>query len=44
MGSLLISLINNGLVLMGLQISEQEIARGAIMILAVALARRRLTT
>lgn len=42
-GSLLISLINNGLILMGLQISQQEIARGAIIILAVALARKRLT-
>ena len=43
-GSLLISLINNGLILMGLEISQQEVARGAIIILAVALARRRLST
>jgi ribose transport system permease protein len=42
-GSLLISLINNGLILMGLQISQQEVARGAIIILAVMLAKRRLT-
>lgn len=42
-GALLISLINNGLILMGLEISQQEVARGAIIILAVALARRRLT-
>jgi ribose transport system permease protein len=41
MGSLLIGLINNGLILMGLQSSQQEIARGAIIILAVALARKR---
>lgn len=40
-GSVLISLINNGLVLMGLQISQQQIARGAIIILAVALTRRK---
>jgi ribose transport system permease protein len=42
-GALLISLINNGLILMGLEISQQEVARGAIIILAVALARRRLS-
>jgi ribose transport system permease protein len=39
-GSLLIGLINNGLVLMGLDVSQQLIVRGAIIILAVALGRR----
>lgn len=40
LGSLLIGLINNGLILMGLEYSQQLIARGVIIILAVALARR----
>jgi len=40
MGSLLIGLINNGLILAGLELSQQYIVRGAIIILAVALARR----
>ncbi|OJV88257.1 MAG: ABC transporter permease [Chloroflexi bacterium 54-19] len=40
-GSLMIGLINNGLILMGLDFSQQLIIRGAIIILAVALARRR---
>jgi ribose transport system permease protein len=39
-GSLLIGLINNGLLLMGLAYSQQIIIRGAIIILAVALGRR----
>lgn len=39
-GSLLIGLINNGLLLMGLEYSQQLIVRGAIIILAVALGRR----
>jgi len=39
-GSLLIGLINNGLLLMGLEYSQQLIIRGAIIIVAVALARR----
>jgi ribose transport system permease protein len=39
-GSLLIGLINNGLLLMGLSYSQQLIIRGAIIILAVALGRR----
>ncbi|MGH3086723.1 MAG: ABC transporter permease [Rubrobacteraceae bacterium] len=38
LGALLVGLINNGLTLMGLQLSQQEIVRGAIIILAVALA------
>lgn len=39
-GSLLIGLINNGLILAGLELSQQLIVRGAIIILAVALVRR----
>jgi ribose transport system permease protein len=41
LGSLMIGLINNGLILMGLEFSQQLIVRGVIIILAVALARRR---
>jgi ribose transport system permease protein len=40
LGSLLIGLINNGLILAGLELSQQLIIRGAIIILAVALAGR----
>jgi ribose transport system permease protein len=40
LGALLVGLINNGLTLMGLQLSQQEIVRGAIIVLAVALARK----
>ena len=36
-GALMIGLINNGLILMGLEFSQQLIARGAIIIFAVAL-------
>jgi ribose transport system permease protein len=39
-GALLIGLINNGLVLMGLDVSQQLIIRGLIIILAVALGRK----
>jgi ribose transport system permease protein len=39
-GALLMGLINNGLLLMGLEYSQQQIVRGVIIILAVALARR----
>ena len=39
-GSLLIGLINNGLILMGLEFSQQLIIRGGIIILAVALGRK----
>jgi ribose transport system permease protein len=39
-GALLMGLINNGLILMGLEYSQQQIVRGVIIILAVALARR----
>lgn len=41
LGSLMIGLINNGLILMGLQSSQQMIVRGAVIVLAVALSRRR---
>jgi ribose transport system permease protein len=40
LGALLVGLINNGLTLMGLDFSQQQIIRGAIIILAVALARK----
>lgn len=40
-GALLIGLINNGLILLGLDTSQQQVIRGAIIILAVALARKR---
>ncbi len=40
-GALLISLINNGLILAGLETSQQQVVRGIIIILAVALARRK---
>ena len=40
-GALMIGLINNGLILMGLEFSQQLIARGAIIILAVALSQKR---
>ena len=39
-GALLIGLINNGLVLMGLDVSQQLIIRGLIIVLAVALGRK----
>lgn len=41
MGALLIGLINNGLILAGLESSQQQVIRGAIIILAVALARKK---
>lgn len=40
-GAILIGLINNGLILMGLEASQQMIVRGAIIILAVALTGRK---
>jgi len=40
-GALLIGLINNGLILAGLESSQQQVVRGAIIILAVALARKK---
>ena len=44
MGALMIGLINNGLILAGLEFSQQLIARGAIIILAVAISQNRKTT
>ena len=40
-GALLVGLINNGLILAGLPVSEQQIVRGLIIILAVALAKKK---
>jgi ribose transport system permease protein len=40
-GALMIGIINNGLILMGLEYSQQLIARGLIIILAVALSHQR---
>jgi ribose transport system permease protein len=42
-GSLLIGTINNGLIIMGLDVSQQMIIKGTIIILAVAFGRRRLS-
>ena len=39
-GALMIGLINNGLILFGLDYSQQLIARGGIIVLAVALSQR----
>ncbi|WP_062077474.1 ABC transporter permease [Demequina globuliformis] len=39
-GSLLMSMINNGLILAGLSVSQQMIVRGAIILLAVSLSLR----
>ena len=44
MGALMIGLINNGLILAGLEFSQQLIARGAIIILAVAISQNRRST
>ena len=41
MGALMIGLINNGLILMGLEFSQQLIDRGVIILLAVTVARSR---
>lgn len=40
-GALMIGLINNGLILLGLEFSQQLIARGGIIILAVALSQKK---
>jgi len=40
-GAMMIGLINNGLILIGLEFSQQLIARGGIIILAVALSQKR---
>jgi len=39
-GSLLIGMINNGMLILGLEFSQQQVVRGIIIILAVALAGR----
>ena len=39
-GALLIGMINNGLIIMGLDVSEQNMVAGAIIILAVAFGRK----
>jgi ribose transport system permease protein len=39
-GSLVMGVLNNGLILMGLAVTEQMIARGIIIIVAVALSLR----
>ncbi len=44
MGALMIGLINNGLILAGLEFSQQLIARGLIIILAVAISQNRKST
>jgi ribose transport system permease protein len=41
LGSVMIGLINNGLILAGLESSQQEVVRGVIIVVAVALARRK---
>jgi len=40
-GALLMGLINNGLTLAGLDSSQQQVVRGVIIVLAVALARKK---
>ncbi|HEV7956309.1 MAG: transporter permease [Microbacteriaceae bacterium] len=40
-GALFIGLVNNGLILAGLDVSQQQVVRGAIIIAAVALSRRK---
>jgi len=39
-GSLLMGMINNGLIIAGLSVAQQTIVRGAIIILAVALGNK----
>ena len=40
-GSLFMGLINNGLILAGLEVAQQQVVRGAIIIAAVALSRKK---
>jgi ribose transport system permease protein len=40
-GALFVGLINNGLILAGLDVSQQQVVRGAIIIIAVALSRKK---
>jgi len=42
-GSLMIGVINNGLIIMGLDVSQQQIIKGIIIILAVAFGRKAAT-
>jgi ribose transport system permease protein len=39
-GSVILSMLNNGLILAGLTVSEQLIARGALLLLAISLTLR----
>jgi ribose transport system permease protein len=39
-GSILVGMLNNGLVIMGLSVAEQLMARGGIIVVAVALSLR----
>ena len=39
-GSLLMGMLNNGLILMGLSVSDQMVVRGFIILIAVALSLR----
>ena len=39
-GSLMMGMLNNGLILMGLSVSDQMIVRGAIILAAVAVSLR----
>ncbi len=40
-GSLFMGLVNNGLILAGLEVAQQQVVRGAIIIAAVALSRKK---
>ena len=40
-GSLFMGLVNNGLILAGLDVAQQQVVRGAIIIAAVALSRKK---
>jgi ribose transport system permease protein len=42
-GALFIGLVNNGLILAGLDVSQQQVVRGAIIIVAVALSSKKTT-
>ena len=42
LGSLMMGMLNNGLILMGLQVSDQMIVRGLIILLAVAISLRQI--
>jgi ribose transport system permease protein len=42
-GALFIGLVNNGLILAGLEVSQQQVVRGAIIIVAVALSSKKVS-